>query len=82
VTIQAVGAISSATSALARDFTPQGTLIREAQELRAWLGRAPGAVPSASTPGPATPSAPTEMQTLMTPNTPPASANGKLDTFM
>jgi hypothetical protein len=90
VTVQAIGAIgaiASATSALGQDVTQQQTLTSEAQELRTWLGRAAAvtsiltsdkAIPSAAAPGPAAPSAPTEMQTLMTPNTPPAS---KLDMF-
>jgi len=87
VTVQAVGSIASATNALAQDVTQQQTLSREAQELRAWLGRAAGetsitasntATPSVTSRGPATPSAPTEMQTLLAPNTPPTT-NGNMD---
>jgi hypothetical protein len=89
VTVQAVGAIASATNALAQDFTQEQTLDSEAQELRAWLGRAADetsittsntATPSVTTRGQAT-GAPTEMQTLLTPNAPPTT-NGKMDMFM
>jgi hypothetical protein len=89
VTVQAVGAIASATNALAQDFTQEQTLDSEAQELRAWLGRAADetsittsntATPSVTTRGRAT-GAPTEMQTLLTPNAPPTT-NGKMDMFM
>jgi hypothetical protein len=89
VTVQAVGAIAGATNALAQDVTQQQTLSREAQELRAWLDRTAGetsittsntATPSVTTRGQAT-GAPTEMQTLLTPNTPP-STNGRMDMLM
>ena len=78
MSVQAVGAIGSATNALAQDFTQQQTLRSEAQELRTWLGHGITSI-LASDPGPAVPSPPTEMKTLMTPNTPPARPNGKLD---
>ncbi len=88
MTVEAIGAIASSTSALAQDFSPGQTLDSEAQELRAWLGRSAGeagiasntATPSVTTRGQAT-GAPTEMQTLLTPDAPPTT-NGKMDMFM
>ena len=82
MSVQAVGAIGSAANALAQDFTQQQTPSSEEQELRTWLGHGVTSI-LASDPGPGVASPPTEMQTLMTPNTPPPPrANGKLDMFI
>ncbi len=89
MTVQSVGAVAGATSALAQDVTQHETLTPEAQELRTWLGSAAGVpsilapgttVPSTTGTGRGAPSAPTEMQTLMTPDTPLAST--KMDLLL
>jgi hypothetical protein len=88
VTVQAVGAIASATNALAQDVTQHQTLSREAQELRTWLGRAAGVTSilasddSAPNAGPAAPSVPTAMQAVTPPGSPPSSTDGTLNLLM
>ncbi len=75
--VQPIGGITSSSNFFAQDLTAPQTLVSEAEEMRAWLRR-----PIPSTPAPAVPSAPTEMQALMTPNTPPAGTSGRVDMFM